>query len=263
VTLTQVLWTGGWDSTFRILQLSRRDVIVQPYYLLCERNSERFELDAISTITRLIRNRKSTVCTLEDVITVPVNESEEHQDISNSYNSMSRVRKFGIQYDWLARLAREINGLELAIHQDDKAVIALNAFGRVKKIQDEQVGEYFVLDPANSSPEARRVFGNFRFPLLEHTKVTMKEEAEAAGLMDIMNRTWFCYFPVNGQPCGICNPCIYTIDEGLSYRFDKVAMRRYRARKNRESLRRLAEKTGFLSVWRYFKSFQSKPAVAQ
>ena len=27
-----VLWTGGLDSTFRILELSKADVEVQPYY---------------------------------------------------------------------------------------------------------------------------------------------------------------------------------------------------------------------------------------
>lgn len=256
-TTVNILWTGGWDSTFRIVQLSAMDVIVQPYYLLCGRNSERYELGAIAKISEMIRSRSSTVCTLRDVITVPINESDNNRDISDSYDAMNRVRKFGIQYDWLARLAREVNGLELTIHQDDKALSVINQFGKVRKTRDTETGEYSVLDFEHSTPDARNIFGNFRFPLLEYTKVRMKKEAEAGGFMEIMNRTWFCYFPVNGEPCGVCNPCIYTIDEGLGYRFNKAAMRKYRARKNRDFLRRVAAKTGALYVWRYFKSMRS------
>ena len=29
----KVLWTGGFDSTFRVTQLSRMDVEIEPYYL--------------------------------------------------------------------------------------------------------------------------------------------------------------------------------------------------------------------------------------
>lgn len=261
-TTVNILWTGGWDSTFRVVQLSEMDVIVQPYYLLCGRNSEEYELGAISKITELIRNRSSTACILRDVTTVAVNESEYNQDISDSYNAMTRVRKFGIQYDWLARLAREVNGLELTIHKDDKAVSVIDEFGKVKKMHDNDIGDFFVLDRGNSTPDAQKVFGNFRFPLLEYTKVSMKEEAEAGGFMDIMNQTWFCYFPVDNEPCGVCNPCIYTIDEGLGYRFGKAAMKRYRARKNRDLLRNVAAKTGVLYIWRYFKSFRrSEPGA--
>lgn len=253
-TTVNILWTGGWDSTFRITQLSERNIVIQPYYLLCGRNSETYELNAISTITKLIRDRPSTACTLLDVITVAVDESDSHAEISESYNALRSVRPFGIQYDWLARLANKVKGLELAIHKDDKALGVINEFGKVIKRYHEELGDYYVLDSDNSSIDAQRVFANFHFPLLEYTKVRMKREAEERGFIDLMNRTWFCYFPVNGEPCGICNPCVYSIDEGMGYRFSKVAMRKYRARKNRARLRRIAAVTGLLYIWRYLKS---------
>src|SRR5690606_2634206 len=120
----------------------------------------------------------------------------------------------------------KVKGLEMAIHQDDKAVGVINEFGKVIKRYHEEVGYYYVLDPENSSIDAQRIFGNFHFPLLEYTKIRMKKEAEEGGVIDLMNRTWFCYFPVNGEPCGICNPCVYSIDEGMGYRFNKAAMRK-------------------------------------
>lgn len=255
-----ILWTGGWDSTFRITQLAQRNVVIQPYYLLCGRNSEAYELNAISTITKLIRDRRSTTCTFHDIITVAIDQSDSDAEISESYNAMRTVRPFGIQYDWLARLASKVKGLEMAIHQDDKAVGVINEFGKVIKRYHEEVGYYYVLDPENSSIDAQRIFGNFHFPLLEYTKIRMKKEAEEGGVIDLMNRTWFCYFPVNGEPCGICNPCVYSIDEGMGYRFNKAAMRKYRAKKNRELLRRIAATTGLLYIWRYLKSSKQSEA---
>ena len=43
-------------------------------------------------------------------------------------------------------------------------------------------------------------------------------EAKENGFYDIMLETWFCYNPINGKPCGICNPCKYTIEEGMGFR---------------------------------------------
>jgi len=33
-----------------------------------------------------------------------------------------------------------------------------------------------------------------------------------------MEMTWFCHRPVRGKPCGLCAPCVYTIEEGLARR---------------------------------------------
>jgi hypothetical protein len=33
-----------------------------------------------------------------------------------------------------------------------------------------------------------------------------------------MDMTWFCHTPARGKPCGICAPCVYTIEEGLAHR---------------------------------------------
>lgn len=36
-----VLWTGGYDSSFRIVQLSKNKVTIQPYYLSDNRKCEK------------------------------------------------------------------------------------------------------------------------------------------------------------------------------------------------------------------------------
>jgi hypothetical protein len=45
-----------------------------------------------------------------------------------------------------------------------------------------------------------------------------------------MELTWFCHRPIRGEPCGVCNPCIYTIQEGLGVRVPASGRRRYRMR---------------------------------
>lgn len=237
-----------------MVQLSTRSVAIQPYYLMDNRNSENYELNAIRTISDLIRERSTTRCTLNDVITMKVEDVEQDKAISDAYNAMRTIMPFGSQYDWLARFSRGINDLELTIHEGDKALKVISAFGKVIPAHNDAEGDYFVLDQEVSTAEAQMVFGNFHFPLLEYSKMDMKKEAEDKDFGGIMDKTWFCYFPVNGEPCGACNPCVYTIDEGMRYRFNRDALRRYRARKNREYLRLVATRTGFIHAWRFIKS---------
>lgn len=47
-----VLWTGGLDSSYRIIELSRLDIDIQPYYIYDHtRGSIKHELKAIKMIT--------------------------------------------------------------------------------------------------------------------------------------------------------------------------------------------------------------------
>src|SRR5699024_3397903 len=83
----------------------------------------------------------------------------------------------------------------------------------------------------SSTKDLSLVYGRFHFPLLSTSKIDMKEWAEKNGLMDIMNKTWFCHHPINDKPCGICHPCIIAIEHVLEYRFDRTTLQRYRFNK--------------------------------
>lgn len=229
--IVNILWTGGWDSTFRVIQLAQKDVIIQPYYLKDNRKSEENELKAIQLITTDIRALKSVIGKINDVITINVTDIEEDNDITDAYQLLFKKKYFGNQYDWLARFAKQFNSLELTIHQDDKAFSLIQAYGSFKKYNDGR-GEFYKLDQLSSSNEIYKIFGNFDFPILKYSKLDMKKEAEEKGFIEIMNKTWFCQRPINNQPCGQCNPCEYTIKEGLSYRFNKSAIKRYKRKKN-------------------------------
>src|SRR5690606_27828699 len=63
------------------------------------------------------------------------------------------------------------------------------------------------------------LFAAFRFPLVKLTKLEMAEIARDMAFEDLLELTWFCHQPTRvGSPCGRCNPCKYTIKNGLQRR---------------------------------------------
>lgn len=233
--VVNVLWTGGWDSTFRILQLSTKDIIIQPHYLKDNRKSENFELNTIRSITEEIQNLSSTKCTILDLISMNVSDINEDKDITQAYENLTKDHKLGEQYEWLARYAKNIDNLEIGDEngsaQDSIIYGAIKANGDVIKIDDDKRGGYYIIDKSVSSSDITKVFGNYHYPILFYSKLEMKKEAEEMGLIDIMNKTWFCHKPIDNQPCGRCTPCMGTIKKGLEYRLSKAALERYRRQK--------------------------------
>jgi len=63
-----IFWTGGWDSTFRMLQLAEKQVIIQPYYLKDNRKSEELELNTIKILTEEILKLNTTKCEINELI---------------------------------------------------------------------------------------------------------------------------------------------------------------------------------------------------
>lgn len=80
-----LLWTGGLDSTYRMVELSRRSCVVQPHYILNDRKSREKELQAMDTILRLLRNNKNTRATLLEPIFVPKETIAKDNDIFDSW----------------------------------------------------------------------------------------------------------------------------------------------------------------------------------
>ena len=230
-----VLWSGGWDSTFRILQLSDKEVIIQPFYLNDEnRVSTKLELKTIELLTAEILKLETTKCVINQLIIKSVSDIEPNRGVTKSYNKIFKKykavsgRKFGIQYEWLARFSKKIDNLELGIEKGELITGIAAIFGELKKNRDEVTGEYITVNKEKSSQDLINVLGSYHFPILNIYKLEMKQIAEERGFIDIMNKTWFCHKPINELPCGKCGPCRGSIGEGLEYRFSKRALFRYR-----------------------------------
>lgn len=222
-----IFWTGGYDSTFRVCQLSRKNVIITPYYLSDNRASEQMELKAIDLIRDKLINNPNTIAAINPLQYVSKDSRKTDDRITQAFNKLLKQDFMGSQYEWLGVFALEHQGIELSIHKDDKAIALINKHGALK-LQEDEYGTYYVVDTSKSSQELITLFGNQRFPLADYTKVQMKQEYISMGLADIIDDTWFCHTPIDEKPCGICNPCRYTIEEGMPERFSEEALMRYK-----------------------------------
>lgn len=103
----EIFWTGGYDSTFRVVQLSRMDIIIRPYYLSDNRIAESYEISAIKEATRLIRNHPDTKAELLDLVYIPISDRpESDEEIKAAYDRIFSKNWLGNQYVWLADFAK-------------------------------------------------------------------------------------------------------------------------------------------------------------
>lgn len=216
--MKRLLWTGGWDSTYRLLySIIVENNLVQPYYILdFNRPSYKKEIDTMNIIKNKIYEKfPLTKGKINNTIFIKINEIEENQTITDKYMKLKEESFIGSQYDWLARYAEseDLTNLELSIHLDDKAAFFVKRYG----IKNENSKVYYL--DKNMYGTQYDIFKYFDFPILDLTKLDMQRNAEKYDFLDIMELTWFCYNPMpNGQPCGYCNPCKYTREEGMGRR---------------------------------------------
>lgn len=225
---TPLLWTGGWDSTFRLLTLLLREQReVQPYYIL-DRLDFRPAVPAEREAMRLIRQAllkrwPDAAVRLADTLECQLADIDADTETQRYYERCLAIGFIGGQYEWLARYCRQhgIDGMELSIHRDDKA----------RELLAELIGpDRYQLDARFAGDCRYELFKSFRVPLFDLSKRQMQSEARDGGFEAIMKLTWFCHRPRRGQPCGTCNPCIYTIEEGLGERVPPSGRLRYHLR---------------------------------
>lgn len=216
-----LLWTGGWDSTFRLLQLLLlHRVAVIPHYLEDPtRASTRIELKTMARIGDYLRAMyPHTRGLLHPIRVTSVANVLEDAELDSALQEIREQVFIGSQYSWLPAYCKQrgIDEMELGVHVDDKVVAILRSL----TMEFEHPGGFrsVRVDPRHAGSAEFTLFRYFSFPLFSTDKVEIGERAEAAGWSDIMDMTWFCHRPSRGRPCGICAPCLYTIEEGLAHR---------------------------------------------
>lgn len=219
--MTQILWTSGWDSTFRVAQLlliENKDV--EPIYIIDDkRKSYKMELQTIEKLRKEFIKKDHTVKDrLKELKIYYKKDIPKHEKITQMYINLKAKDDLGSQNDWLARFTyfNDYENLEMSTHKDDNAQLFL-----VNDIITDSEGNH-ILNVDNLSNTNLLLFKNFNFPLIYLTKIDMQDIAEEMGFLDILNKTWFCHKPVKGEPCGLCTPCKTTIEEGLGRRVPKA-----------------------------------------
>jgi hypothetical protein len=212
-----ILWTGGWDSSFQLIRCYIHGTAsIQPVYLIDEgRRSTAMELLTMMRIKEALRaqfpERAESLlpirfCAVSDLLSDP--------KITSAYKRIHKRARIGIQYDWLARFCDQfgVPDLQLCIHKDDRAHAALQNVVEYGGVNGYRVNE------ENSATDEYELFRFYNFPIFDMSKLDIQEHAEEMGFSPIMNLTWFCQAPKDGKPCGSCLPCRFTVEEGLGWR---------------------------------------------
>ena len=223
----RLFWTGGWDSTFQLLQLLLiYDCEVTPFYLIdSKRPSTGNELFAMTKMKKyLFKEFPRTKELLKPTRYYSTEDVKPDDLIEASFKKVRLKTHLGEQYNWMARVCKElgINDMNLSM---EKAVKPSenHTFYRLKQKMDIKVvngQEVYQISKELEGEDVYNIIQYFYFPILDLTKFDMVQIAEKNGWMKVLSMTWFCFYPTrNNQPCGTCIPCQQRIKEGFMWNF--------------------------------------------
>ena len=218
-----LFWTGGWDSTFRLMQLIlHHKKVVYPYYIIDHlRKSSGIEVYTMGLIRESILELfPQAEKYLHPTFYYSLEHIEPDLKITGAWDRLNTHFHVGTQYDWLQRFCKqfELESIDVALFKDANVSTSppfrqwYNAFLTDDRFpetphQNEIIADLSVL------------FERFNLPLMSMVKTEMLEIAQQKGWMPVMKNTRFCHRPsVNVKPCGICIPCRQVVGDGMGWR---------------------------------------------
>jgi len=219
-----ILWTGGWDSTYRLFYLIVvKNAVVQPYYIIDHRRkSVPNELKAMEKIRHIfIKTYPGKSNQLLPTIITEKKQIKKNKAITHKFYGIAKTSRvtLGSQLDWLARFAHEqgLYGLEIC-HEKKPSPSAFDLL-----LLPELIGKgHDCKLQENLNNQDLSIFKYFRFPTVHLTKQDMERLAVENSFSHIMKLTWFCHKPVKGSmPCGRCHPCEMARKTGMTDNFAK------------------------------------------
>lgn len=225
--VVEILWTGGWDSTFRVVELSRMErVTVQPVYVVDpKRKSVPYELKAMDSIIKCLKEKCDTKAQIADIDKIELNNIQRDEEISEAYRIIHSKTGLGSQHEWLAWLGKQRPGMEMGTESGTPAtshiIDAIETFCNLRI--EKNIGYV----DSTSSVEGKLVLGWFKYPLITRCETDMLQQIEAWGYEDVMKNIWFCHTPINGTPCGCCHPCAVKMESEMQWLLPKKAQKNY------------------------------------
>ena len=231
-----ILWSGGWDSTFRLLELSQIEGLsIRPIYVRDHgRPGMAHELIAMRDILPQVRDiARARVLDVDLYDRGAICRNFPNVGVSAAYGRLAEEFGLGYQYETFALLCEGLGiRAECAVEDStrSKAKRAIDAQCLLVPCDEGPCGrERFRVVSKGADSDAATVLGRLDFGMLDVSKVEAKRVAQESGWMPVMRRTWFCHAPVNGKPCGTCNPCKDAMVEGMRWRMPLSSRLRYHA----------------------------------
>ena len=220
-----LFWTGGWDSTFRLLQLLLDlRVPVEPTYLVDSRRaSAQREMEAMERIRAAVAEQyPHTRALMLPTRLVRVEDLAREDDIQRAFDRIAARNRFGNQYAFLARHCQQqgIDGAEVMIELTERGAHSFLK-DHVHAVTTPQGYPTWRLRPDCPDRDLLTVVGPFALPLFQTRKEDTVQTGARNGWTDLLAMTWFCHSPRNGEPCGLCNPCQYALEQGFEWRIPR------------------------------------------
>jgi len=211
-----LFWTGGYDSTFRLLQLCKKKINVQPIYIygdgvdgdnpFGQRNNKIKEVKTMGKIREMINKLYPwTRTTLRT--TLYVKDIPENDMISSGYRkihyTMGLLKKPSGQLEKIARFSY-LHKKEMEVGMED-----------LSRDKDFPITNYTIdckdkcriKDKLLHDSRYLYVLKYLRFPICHLSKKNMLHIAKKEGWVEILKSTWTCWFPNDDKPCGKCQMC--------------------------------------------------------
>lgn len=211
----RIFWTGGWDSTFRVIQLARRGgVRIEPHYIITTgRAGMPQELMALERLRVAITARFPQGAEVLAPLRISLGSQIDSELVAQGERRLGLLRgrvPLGPQYAWLWAYVQQHNlhGMDLCIHRKETRA---SLGDHVRECSDVAGKNHKVVSDGD---EGLELLACFHLPLLGYSKIDMLRIARSDGFLDLMNMTWFCHKPTpNGFACGRCTPCRQTMAE--------------------------------------------------
>ena len=223
----EILWTGGYDSTFMLFLLAYNyNVKIQPYYLDMDRNIRDREVKAIKKIFSFIKNDKL----VRDKVLSPKFIDSKYfvteNDVENAFNVYKESPYLlGSQIMYLAQFAKKHKGI--CFGQQRYSSVPGHMWKLLTELGHMEFNDKIgYLKKEKSEPFVYTLFGNFTLPIITYSNLMMAKMIKEWGLEEVFANVTWCYQPVHEKPCGVCYPCRIKISQGLTYLFDDEALKR-------------------------------------
>jgi hypothetical protein len=205
-----VFWTGGLDSSFRVIHLLRSsDELVQPHYVIRHEESTGNEINAMNNIRRGI-TKKYPDLRPKLLPTEYINEEliPANAKVEAAVEQMRKeTRGIHEQYEILARYCKA--------HGIDEIDLTYERYNSEVASGITGVSAHFGKDFP---------FESFRNPHTHISKRQCYDQAKKEGWSDLLKMTSFCRRPRrNGKPCGTCGPCNDVLKESMGFRLPFIS----------------------------------------
>lgn len=234
-----VFWTGGRDSTFRVLDLIfQHGCRVQPIYVIDRtRKSFQLEIDAMDRIRdQIAQDSPTLIDLLLETIFLKREDMEATVQPGDPYFKLARASSVSPQYPYLANavVATGFERVEVSVQPGDNVTTIPGLKERLIEVHHECGPLTYQMRPSdqpNQAEDSMALLERFWFPTFFTLPLEMDVTAEKYGFLELLDYSWTCQVPFFGQPCGMCQVCRYAIQTNKLRGYPPAALTRYKYRK--------------------------------